>query len=185
MCDNLCNKINAIAKFEKVSLEQYKKDVKKLYPNKFSDTEIEKIYDNIKLPQRATSGSAGYDFYAPFDISIDHADACIIPTGIRCRINYGWFLDINPRSGHGFKHGIHLANTRGIIDSDYYNADNEGHILVKLVNDSVVGIISELETFSVETGKAFCQGIFTVYGVTVDDLPSSEHRTGGFGSTSK
>lgn len=171
-----------IAKFEKVSFEQFKKDWLKSNPTtktKWTDEELMELYDNITLPKRSTAGSAGYDFIAPTDLFIPSPSAVVIPTGIRCKIEEGWFLDLNPRSGHGFKFGMHLANTRGIIDSDYYNADNEGHIMVKLVNDCTT--LTE-NVITVEKNNAFCQGIFTIYGITEDDEATAE-RTGGFGST--
>lgn len=173
-----------IAKFEKVSFEQWKNDMligdfKEVY-SRFPEAALKQMYDSIKLPKRATTGSAGYDFYLPLpmlDIPVD--TSITIPTGIRCKIDEGWVLKAYPRSGQGFKYGVHLANTVGIIDADYYGADNEGHINIKLVNDS--HLKKQIE-FS--QGDAFCQGIFVPYGTTVDDEVSAK-RTGGFGSTSK
>lgn len=170
--------MNKIAKFEKVSFEQFKTDWLKVFPNAV-DWLIESIYKNIKLPMRSTAGSAGYDFYLPNEIDLIEGKSMVIPTGIRCKIDDGWMLAVFPRSGHGFKYGIHLANTVGIIDADYYNADNEGHIQIKLVNDSKLAKDIELES-----GTAFCQGIFIPFGITVDDNAEGE-RTGGFGSTDK
>ena len=139
------------------------------------------MYDKITLPRRSTEGSGGYDICVPYDITVAFKSASVVPTGLRCRIADGWFLDINPRSGQGFKQGIRLANTRGIIDSDYYSADNEGHIMVKITNESCVN--TEETAFEVAANKAFCQGIFTIYGITEDDDPIDQKRTGGFGST--
>lgn len=173
-----------VAKFEKVSYNQFKKDwLDKIPTSKTNwiEEEIKEVYDNIKLPTRGTCKAAGYDFYAPIDIYIPFGSSLVIPTGIRCQIKDEFFLDLNPRSGHGFKYGIRLANTRGIIDSDYYDADNEGHIMVKLVNESLA-VNTNKKDFEVEKGKGFCQGIFTIYGITVDD-ECNEIRTGGFGST--
>lgn len=178
--------MNIVAKFEKVSFEQFKKDWLEKNPTtktNWSEEEIKEIYDNIILPKRGTVGSAGYDIYAPTDIRLPYGNDCVVPTGLRCKIKDSWFLDINPRSGHGFKLGISLANTRGIIDTDYYGADNEGHIMVKIVNNNHA--VNYLEKpFMMENGKAFCQGIFTIYGITEDDA-TTEERTGGFGSTDK
>ena len=178
--------INKVAEFEKVSYEQFKKDWIDTFESKFNeidsvyiDKTIHEIYESIKLPKRATSGSAGYDFFCPAVLSIIRDKAIKIPTGIRCKIEEGWVLQAYPRSGHGFKTGIHLANTVGIIDSDYYHSDNEGHIFIKLVNDSVLSQNSMLKA-----GDAFCQGILTPYGLTYSDNVS-EVRNGGFGSTSK
>lgn len=173
-----------IAKFEKVSFEQWKNDMlsgdfKEVY-SRFPETALKTMYDAIKLPKRSTTGSAGYDFFLPMpmlDIPVD--TSVTIPTGIRCKMDEGWVLEIYPRSGHGFKYGVHLANSVGIIDSDYYGANNEGHINVKLVNDSLLKKQIELSQ-----GDAFCQGVFKPYGITIDD-EANEKRTGGFGSTDK
>ncbi len=163
-----------IAKFEKVSLEQFKSDWE--FPEKGGAAEI---YEKIKLPKRATSGSAGYDFYAPFDITLAPGETIKIPTGIRVKIDDGWVLKLYPRSGLGFKYRIQMNNTVGIIDSDYYLSDNEGHIFCKITNDS-----NEGKTMTLSQGDGFCQGIFVEYGITVDD-DVSDIRNGGFGSTDK
>jgi dUTP pyrophosphatase len=170
--------MNKIAKFSKVSYEQFAKDWKNVFPL-YSDEEIEATYDSIMLPRRSTVGSAGYDFYLPDDVDVSDGSATLIPTGIRCEIEDGWMLSLFPRSGHGFKYGIHLANTVGIVDADYAFADNEGHIMVKLVNDS---ILKKNVHFCKHT--AFCQGIFMPFGIAVDDDADGVRR-GGFGSTDK
>lgn len=178
---NIMNRIG-IAKFEKVSFEQWKSDVlsgdfEEMY-SRIPETVLKQIYDSIKLPKRSTSGSAGYDFFLPvpmLDIPVD--TSITIPTGIRCKMDEGWVLKIYPRSGHGFKFGVHLANSCGIVDQDYYSANNEGHIQVKLVNDSLLKKQIELSQ-----GDAFCQGVFVPFGTTVDDETNAK-RTGGFGST--
>ena len=169
------------AQFEKVSFAEFKKSWNQMNGEAYTDDALKAIYDKIEIPSRGTSGSAGYDIKSPIDIYIPFGKSKTIPTGLRCKIPDGWFLDLNPRSGHGFKYGIRLANTRGIIDSDYYNADNEGHIMVKLVNESDAVNYAH-EPFIVEAGKGFCQGIFTTYGITKDD-DTIANRTGGFGST--
>ena len=166
-----------IATFEKVSFEQFKRDCEDR-GMEWPEYAIRTVYDNIRMPMRSTSGSAGYDIFAPTNINLRHGETIVIPTGLRCKIDEGWFLDLNPRSGNGFKYGIHLANTRGIIDSDYYGSDNEGHIMIKLVNDAPWSN----KDFIVEAGTGFAQGIFTIYGITTND-DASNIRTGGFGST--
>ncbi|RGZ00939.1 deoxyuridine 5'-triphosphate nucleotidohydrolase [Clostridium sp. AM58-1XD] len=167
-----------IAKFEKVSFGQFKKDWEDTFPGVTED-EIERIYDGIQMPSRATSGSAGYDFYTPAAFSLKPQEGIKIPTGIRARMEEGWVLKIYPRSGLGFKFRLQLNNTVGIIDSDYYNSDNEGHIQVKMTNDSKEGKIVELSA-----GTGFAQGIFLEYGITEDDEADAV-RNGGFGSTTK
>lgn len=164
-----------IAKFYKVSFEQFKND----WSENDSIAELENIYENIKLPKRATSGSAGYDFYSPIDITLEPGKAIKIPTGIRVEICDGWVLKCYPRSGLGFKFRLQLNNTVGIIDSDYFNSDNEGHIFAKITNDT-----NENKTIEIKAGTGFMQGIFVQYGITFDD-ETSEIRNGGFGSTTK
>ena len=167
-----------IAKFEKVSYNQFLKDFKDTF-NNYSDEEIKAIYENIKLPKRATIGSAGYDVFSPIDFSLKPNETIKIPTGIRVKMECGWVLLNFPRSGLGFKYRLQLNNTVGIIDSDYYNADNEGHIFTKITNAS-----NENKTVEVKAGQGFSQGIFMRFGITEDD-EVSENRTGGFGSTTK
>ena len=162
-----------IAKFEKVSFEEFKK----AFDNK-SVEDIQKIYDEIKLPKRATIGSAGYDFYAPFSFTLHPNETIKIPTGIRCEMDEGWFLSLYPRSGLGFKYRLQLNNTVGIVDRDYAYSDNEGHIFIKMTNAS-----NENKIIDIKKGEAFCQGIFMEYGITIDD-DTEGIRNGGFGSTS-
>ena len=157
-----------IAKFEKVSQEEFLKACDSL-----------EIYNDIKLPKRATVGSAGYDFYAPFDITLAPGETIKIPTGIRVQMEVNYVLKLYPRSGLGFKYRLQLNNTVGIIDSDYYYSDNEGHIFAKITNDS-----NEGKTVTINKGDGFMQGIFIEYGITVDD-DTTEIRNGGFGSTTK
>lgn len=162
-----------IARFEKVSAAQFAK----AWHDSFGTEES--IYEDIKLPRRATAGSAGYDFFSTLDFELKPGETIKIPTGIRVKIDNGWVLMLYPRSGLGFKYRLQLNNTVGIIDSDYYNSDNEGHIFVKITNDS-----NEGKTLSVKAGDGFCQGIFTEFGLTEDD-EATEERNGGFGSTGK
>jgi len=165
-----------VAKFYKVSFDQYKKD--------FEDTfntldKVQEIYDNIQLPKRATAGSAGYDFFAPIDITLKPNETIKIPTGIRVKIEDGWVLKCYPRSGLGFKYRMQLNNTVGIIDADYYNSSNEGHIFTKITNAS-----NEGKTIEIKAGQGFMQGIFVEFGITFDD-DTTALRDGGFGSTTK
>ena len=136
----------------------------------------EEGYNNIKLPHRATVGSAGYDFYAPFDFTLAPGGEITIPTGIRAEIENGYVLLIYPRRGLGFKFRLTLNNTVGVIDSDYFHSDNEGHIMVRMTNCHTE------KTVSVSAGQGFAQGIFMPFGITVDD-DTDGIRNGGFGST--
>ena len=165
-----------IAAFEKVSFAQYEKDFADAFPG-HETAEIRAIYDDITKPKRATAGSAGYDFSAPVAFVLKPGETIKIPTGIRARMEEDWVLCLFPRSGQGFKYRLQLNNTVGIIDSDYYSSDNEGHIFCKITNDT-----NEDKTVSVNKGTGFCQGIFVEYGITFDDDVTDE-RNGGFGST--
>lgn len=167
-----------IAKFEKVSFEQFKEGYLDAI-GQDSDEKIQEVYKALKLPKRATKGSAGYDFYAPTAITLKPGETVKVPTGIRVQMEENWVLQCYPRSGLGFKFRLQLNNTVGIIDSDYYYSDNEGHIFAKLTNDT-----NEGKTVEVAAGTGFMQGIFMEYGITVDD-DVEEIRNGGFGSTTK
>ncbi len=161
-----------IARFEHVSPAQFAAD----FRDCFGDAAVPSL---PPLPCRATVGSAGYDFRTPCDITLAVGDTVKIPTGIRARMDDGWVLALFPRSGLGFKYRVQLNNTVGIIDSDYYFSDNEGHILIKLTNAGTEG-----KTLTLAAGDAFAQGIFLPFGITEDDEVSAK-RNGGFGSTEK
>ena len=165
-----------IAEFEKVSFDQFRLGAE-ICNVPLSGEALRGAYSRITLPARATEGSAGYDFYSPFDFTLSTRETIMIPSGIRVKIEPGWWLSLLPRSSHGFQFRIQLDNTIGVIDSDYYHADNEGHILVKLSNDSLMGTQMKL----VE-GDKFVQGIFLPYGMTKTDRADGV-RSGGFGST--
>ena len=167
-----------VGQFEKVSWDQFLKDWNNTFPN-MKEEDVKDIYEGICLPKRATTGSAGYDFFAPIDLVVEPSKQILVPTGIRVKMKEDYVLMIFPRSGLGFKYRLQLNNTVGIIDSDYYNADNEGHIFCKLTNDT-----KEDKTVEVKAGNGFAQGIFLSYGITDDDEVENL-RTGGFGSTTK
>ena len=158
-----------VAKFEKVTWGQYCAGRGCDPANVFTEPYAQE-YDNIKIPKRATTGSAGYDFFAPFDFSLVPGATIKIPTGIRCILKEGFVLKEYPRSGLGL-------STVGIIDSDYYKSDNEGHIFIKITNEGQ-------QILKVKQGEAFCQGIIVEHFYAEED-EVTEHRNGGFGSTSK
>ncbi len=167
-----------VAKFEKVSFEQFEED----WIDTFGDTSgvrLREIYEGIVLPERATAGSAGYDFHMPISVYLAAGRSLKVPTGIRCRIREGWFLMCVPRSGLGFKYRLQMDNTVGIIDSDYYGAENQGHIFCKITNDGREG-----KTLELTAGQGFAQAILLPFGITEDDDAGAE-RVGGFGSTDK
>lgn len=156
-------KINA--KFEKVSFKQFEP---------YGGAEV---YDEIKIPARATKCSAGYDFFAPQSFALAPKETITVATGIRALMPDEFFLAIFPRSGLGFKYKLRLDNTVGIIDADYAQSDNEGHIFIRITNESD-------KLLEVNKGEAFAQGIFMQYCVTESDSVSTE-RNGGLGSTTK
>ena len=174
-----------VALFEKVSFEQFYNDFKNALKNVILENydsreeDIAQCYNDIILPKRKTKYSAGYDFHMPFTITIPKNHSIIIPTGVRCKIREDYVLQIYPRSSLGFKYGIRLSNGVAIIDSDYYNADNEGHIMIKLSNDS-----ANCKDVVLEKSSGFCQGLFMEYGTTINDNADGI-RTGGIGSTDK
>ena len=135
-------------------------------------------YEDIKIPKRATKFSAGYDFYAPFDIEICPGHSFKFPTGIRVSLDTDKTLQIYPRSSLGFKYKLKIDNTVGIIDADYYNSDNEGHIWCSMTNMSSDKIVK------IKKGEAFAQGIIVQYFITKDDEVTT-NRNGGIGSTNK
>ena len=172
--------------FEKITREQWVKDVINSYQLEYLTEghfeKINKLYDSIKLPKRATKYSAGYDFYVSGDVVIPWGDSYIIPTGIRwvCdkEEDKNKVLQIYPRSGIGFRTGVRLMNTVGIIDADYWEGNNEGHIMLKLYNP----MDSHLH---IEEGEAIVQGVITEYHTCDDEEEIVEKRTGGMGSTDK
>ena len=157
----------SIARFERVSPERYAQDA--------AAYQVKMELAALSLPCRATKGSAGYDFVCPVEVTMLPGQTAVIPTGIRAWMQPGWVLVNCPRSSLGRKHGLRLANTVGIIDSDYYFADNEGHILVMLVNGGDHAV-------TLHPGDRFCQGIFLPHGLAEEEDVTGE-RTGGFGST--
>ena len=182
---DLCQQLRRIAEFEKVSFEQYLGTIRQNFESSGIKIEDEKLftdtirneYENIKLPKRATSGSAGFDFSIPYDTIIRPGESIKIATGIRAKIEDGWLLAAFPRSSLGFKYRLKLDNTIGIIDSDYYYSSNEGHIMLKMTNEGQKDI-------HITAGDRIAQGIFLPYGITHSD-DATETRSGGFGSTGK
>lgn len=161
-------------KFHKVSYGQFLEAYLNLTDG-VEEAEVRKLYENIKLPCRATIGSAGYDFFAPYGFSLEPGESVKIPTGIRVELDDGIVLICMPRSSFGFKYRLQLDNTVGVIDSDYFHANNEGHIYLKMTNCGD-------KTLVIQQGEAIAQGILLPFFVTDDD-DSTATRIGGFGST--
>ncbi len=154
-------------KFEKISLARFIKDTGL----------TEKEYQNISLPQRATQNSAGYDFHLIENLTLKPNEIKKIPTGIKAQMNNDEVLMLYIRSSLGFKYNLRLCNQTGIIDSDYYNNnDNEGHIFIKIQNEGK-------EIVHLNANDRFAQGIFIKYLTTDDEKQITTSRTGGLGST--
>lgn len=154
-------------KFEKISLKQFIKDTGL----------TEKEYNEITLPHRATPQSAGYDFHILEDLTLKPGEIKKVPTAIKASMNSDEVLMIYIRSSLGFKYNMRMCNQTGIIDSDYYNnEDNEGHIFIAIQNEGQ-------ETVNLKANDRFAQGIFIKYLTTDDEEEITSTRTGGIGST--
>ena len=156
-------------KFEKISFEQYKKDV----CDNLED------YNNFNLPKRSTKYSAGYDFEASQNYVIKPNEIVKIPTGIKVTMNQDEMLMIVVRSSMGFKYNVRMCNQVGIIESDYYNNEsNEGHMWVSLQNHGT-------NDYIINKGDKFAQGIFVKFLTVDNEEEIKTERKGGFGSTTK
>ena len=169
--------MHRVGEFEKVSYGQYCDVMAESIAYDDVQRVLEESYNALELPTRSTSGSAGYDFKSPISFSLEPNQSIKLPTGIRVKIKEGWWLGCLPRSGLGFKYRLQLDNVLGVIDTDYYFSDNEGHIFAKLTNDGKEGKIVHINA-----GDGFMQGIFLPYGVTYSDEADGV-RNGGMGST--
>ena len=155
-------------KFEKISFEQFKKDIK----------DDKELYESYNLPRRSTKNSAGYDFEALYDYTLKPGEIMKIPTGVRVQMESDDVLFLIDRSSMGFKYNVRLTNQVGVIDADYYDSDNEGHMWIKIQNEGD-------REYIVKKGDAMIQGIFIKYLKTDDDIETDNIRNGGIGSTSK
>ena len=132
----------------------------------------------IRLPVRKTACSAGYDIEAAKDVVLEPHRVTVVPTGLKAYMQPDEYLGIHVRSGFSIKQQVSCINSQGIIDADYYNnEDNEGHIMVALVNHSDAAI-------AVPKGMRIAQGIFYRYLTADGDAAGSgEKRRGGMGAT--
>ena len=132
----------------------------------------------LKLPTRSTPGSAGYDIAAAENVCLHAGERALVPTGLKAYMQTDEYLGIHIRSSLAVKQGLYLANSQGIIDADYYNnPDNEGHILIAVVNGGKQDVV-------IEAGMRIAQGIFCKYLLTDNDAVSKKDtRSGGIGST--
>ncbi len=139
--------------FEKISFEQFKKDVA-------NDRDL---YDSLLIPQRSSAATAGYDLPLLADLELQPGETVKLPTGLKAHFQPDEVLLLIVRSKTGFKYNIRLCNQIGVIDSDYYNnPDNEGHLFVKLQNEDTVA-------HSFKRGDALVQGVFMKYLATDSD----------------
>ena len=153
--------------FEKISFEQFKIDV----------CDDINLYNEYKLPKRATKNSAGYDFYSLFDFTLKPNEIKKIPLGVKFNMNSDEMLMLVVRSSQGFKYNVRLVNQIGIFESDYYNnPSNEGHAWLKLQNHGD-------KDYVVKKGDAICQGIFTKFLTVDNEEEILNERNGGLGST--
>ena len=153
--------------FEKVSFEEFSKSTSLTLED----------YNNYNLPKRSTKHSAGYDFEALKDFKINPGEILKIPTGIKANMEADEVLMIFIRSSLGFKNNLRMCNQVGIIDSDYYNnEDNEGHIFVCIQNEG-----TEVKEF--KQGDKIVQGIFTKFLTVDNEEKINNNRQGGIGST--
>ena len=163
-----------IAKFEKVSEERFLEDLTDAFPE-YTKEQAKEIYASLRLPERATKGSAGYDFYMPVPCSLKPGETVKIPHG-RAGADGGGLgaFPLSQKRPWLSSTRLQLNNTVGIIDSDYYYSDNEGHIFAKLTNDS-----NEGKALSPECGRRLHAGkSFLPYGITEDDAADGT-RNGG------
>ena len=156
-----------IAHFEKVSEDRFYRDSGSAG---FLEGATDALNNIVVIPRRSTKCSAGYDFVSSIKIILMPGDSMLIPTGIRCKMDGNWVLMLYPRSSMGFK-GLRLLNTTGIIDADYYNAKNEGHIMAKVINDSELPL-------RIDAGERFIQGVFVQYGTADEEEVTTERTTG-------
>ncbi len=148
--------------FEKISFEQFKKDIK----------DDKELYESYKLPSRESTAAAGYDLFLVENLTIAPNEIVKIPTGVKMRCEKDEVLLIIVKSSTGFKYNIRLVNQVGVIDADYYNnKDNEGHIFVKIQNEGD-------KTITFKAGGAVAQGVFIKYLLTQsDNEPNTERRS--------
>ncbi len=145
--------------FEKINIQQFRKDINQ-------DTNL---YDSYLLPRRTSNHAAGYDFFLIQDITVQPGEELIIPTGIKARFQSNEVLLIIIRHSLGYKYNVRLCNQIGVIDSDYYHSENDGHIFIKIKNEGD-------RTFSLKAGESVVQGIFTNFLITDSDSPINRRR---------
>lgn len=180
--ENECNGIKKVALFVPIKKENFEKMVSEICSQPNSEHDFVK-YEELRLPSKGSKFSAGYDFYSPHTIKLNPGESKIVYTMMRCIMQPGYVLMVYPRSGLGFKYGLGLSNTVGIIDSDYYMSKtedftNEGNIMIKLVNNGN-------KVIEINKNDRFCQGIIMKCydAINRTDDCCDKKRNGGLGST--
>ena len=142
---------------------------------------VKRVEEDIKLPERSTLNSAGYDFFAIEDIIFNPKTITRVFTGIKCELMPNQVLLLANRSSNPSKKSLVLLNGIGVIDADYYgNMDNDGEIAFEFYNMSN-------NLVKIKKGEKLGQGIILHFDKTEDDYVSNPYkiRQGGFGSTDK
>ena len=137
---------------------------------------VKRIEEDIKLPERSTLNSAGYDFFAIEDIIFNPKTITRVFTGVKCELMPNQVLILANRSSNPSKKGLVLLNGIGVIDADYYgNPDNDGEIAFEFYNmlDKVVEI---------KKGEKLGQGLILKFDKVEDDYTTNIRRS-GWGST--
>ena len=169
---DVVNQRSLMYKFEKIYRKQWEHDLSALLVIFLSS-----MYNNIKISNRIIRNSSGHDVVTPFAFTLAPGESITITTGIRLVTDQQVWLMAIPRSGLGFKYRLQLDNTVGDIDGDYWESDNEGHILAKVTNDS-----NGDKTLELKAGDRFMQGVIMPYFKTDGDNVQTQ-RNGGHGST--
>ena len=135
---------------------------------------------DFPMPERKTELSVGYDFCLPEEVTLEPGKLQLVPTGVKAYMQPGEWLGMHIRSSMAVKKRLMLVNNVGIIDADYYNnPDNEGHIMLALLNMGENPV-------TLPKGERVAQGIFYNYlTADGDEKVSKAVRGGGFGSTGK
>lgn len=137
------------------------------------------VENNVEIPKYMTEGAAGIDVSANIEkeIELNPLERYLVPTGIKLEIPEGFEIQVRPRSGLAFKHGITVLNTPGTIDSDY-----RGEVKVLLINLSN-------EIYKIQPNERIGQLILgKVYKLDFDvkdGLSETKRGDGGFGHTGK
>jgi dUTP pyrophosphatase len=156
-----------VRKFEKISFDQFAKDLNER-------TDVKKLYDELQTPKRGTVSAAGYDFFTPFSFTIKPREIVKVPTGMKVMMEKDECLLLIVRSSVGIKYNVRMCNQIGLIDSDYYdNTRNEGHMWYAIQNEGE-------SDFVVNKGDRIIQGVFIKYLLCSDEAGQVQTRIGKY-----